>query len=140
MPRLLASLLALIALLASAACGRGKLGIVIEQDGTVNTAAITRLHLKVSETEILGPNQWRPVAYEVIIDREHGWDGNLPTSLIYEGWVGDADKYHATVAAYEGDQIVAQSNGSEGRPGWFQNVDRVVYLELESKVPIWPHP
>ena len=138
---MLASLLAFTALLTCAACSRGKLGIVIEQDGTVNTAAITRLHLKVTETEIYGgPHEWRRVAYEAIIDREHGWDGNLPTSLIYEGWVGDADKYHATVAAYEGDQIVAQSDGSWGTPGWFQNVDRIIHVELESKVPIWPYP
>ena len=68
MARLLASLLAFTVLLGSAACGRGKLGLVIEQDGTVNTAAITRMHLKVMEIETLGPKQWRPVAFEAIIE------------------------------------------------------------------------
>jgi hypothetical protein len=141
MTRLLASLLAFTALLACAACGRGKLGITIEQDGTVDPNEITRLYLQVAERDTkANPGSVTWVYFEAIIDREHGWDGTLPTSLIYEGWVGDVDKYHPSVAAYAGDQIIARSSGATSSNPWFSNVDKVWVVELESDVPIWPYP
>jgi hypothetical protein len=137
MARLLASLLVCVASLVVGGCAKGRLGVVIESDGSFDAAAVSRLHLKVWESHQVAEQQWEFPRFEANIDRGRSWDGQLPVSLIYDGYVGDAGKYHVSVAAYAGDQVVAQSSGAIGDTTWFQNVGRVWHVKLKSDARVW---
>jgi hypothetical protein len=116
----------------SSACGRGKMGIVIDALDDVDTAELTRLHVHVTESELVG-GKWTYSYWDANIDRGAGhWDGNLPVQLIYDGYLPSAveARYYVEVAGYAGDQITAKSGGQQYVTGVFSNVERVVKVIL----------
>jgi hypothetical protein len=136
MARLLASLLVCVVAVALGGCHRGRIGIIIETDGSFDATAVSRLHLKVSDSEKTGEGSQR-IRFDANIDRGAQWDGHLPVSLIYDGISADPWSYYPTVAAYAGDQIIAQSNGYVLERAWFSNVEWGVRVRLESLAPAY---